>query len=155
MEKLGSSFTLPSNIDNEKLEWEDLTVEQLRELAYSLEEKGVFYSFPLDLDMAMIRAYPSCYDASSARESSREILEKAVLGEGNNINKFNENENKIYSYEELKKYRNLFCTKSKVASHYEAISGVLLLDDIEKRCPDCIKRLILKCSEVLKEAEYE
>ncbi len=63
----------------------------------------------------------------------------------------------LYSDEELKKYRYLFCTKSKVASHYQAMADILELDgdDIEAECPDFIKRLIEKCSVLLRGTEDE
>lgn len=151
LEKIGKTFSFPLGTNTQKLQQKNLTFEQLKNLAIKLEEYGVFYSFPLDLDMAMIRAYPSCYDASGAQNSDRKALDKAVLGEKHDDDKYDNNGYELYSDEELKTYRCLFCTTSKVASHYRAIANVLELDenDIEKECPDFIKRLINKCSTLL------
>ena len=157
LKKVGKKFLFPSGINAQQLEQKSLTFEQLKNLTIKLEEYGVFYSFPLDLDMAMIFAYPDYYDASNARDSERETLDKAVLGEKHEADKYDDNGVEIYSDEELKKYRYLFCTKSKVASHYQAMADILELDqdDIEKECPDFIKRLFKKCSALLWGTEDE
>lgn len=155
LEKIGENFSFPSGTDAQQLEQKSQTFEQLKNLATNLEEYGVFYSFPLDLDMAMIRAYPGYYDASNAQDSEREALDKAVLGEKHEANDYDENGCEVYSDEELKKYRYLFCTKSKVASHYKAMADILELDEIETDCPDFIKRLIKKCSVLLRGTEDE
>lgn len=157
LEKIGKKFSFPSGISASQLEQKSLTFEQLKNLAIKLEEYGVFYSFPLDLDMAMIRAYPDYYDVSNANDSGREALDKAVLGEKHEADDYEEDGCEIYSDEELKKYRYLFCTKSKVASHYQAMADILELDkdDLEAECPDFIKRLIEKCSALLRGTEDE
>lgn len=157
LKKIGKNFIFPSGISAQQLEQKSLTFEQLKNLSSNLEEYGVFYSFPLDLDMAMIFAYPDYYDASNAHNSKREALDKAVLGENHEADKYDDNGYEIYSDEELKKYRYLFCTKSKVASHYQAMADILELDqgDIEKKCPDFIKRLLEKCSALLRGTEDE
>lgn len=151
LKKIGKKFSSPSGIDAKKLEQKELSFKQLKKLAIELEEYGVFYSFPLDLDMAMIFAYPDHYDASNAHDSKREALDKAVLGEKHEADKYDDNGVEIYSDEELKKYRYLFCTKSKVASHYQAMANIMELDkkDIMTECPDFIKRLVEKCSAML------
>lgn len=157
LEKLGKQFSFPSEINAQQLEQKSLTFEQLKNLAIKLEEYGVFYSFPLDLDMAMTRAYPDYYDASNANDSSREALDKAVLGENHEADEYDEDGCEIYSDEELKIYRYLFSTKSKVASHYQAIADILELDEEEigTKCPDFIKRLIKESSALLWGTEDE
>lgn len=155
LKKVGKKFSFPSGINAQQLERKNLTFAQLKNLAITLEEYGVFYSFPLDLDMAMIFAYPDNYDASNAQNSERETLDKAVLGEKHEADDYDEDGCEIYSDEELKKYRYLFCTKSKVASHYKAMADILELDEIETECPDFIKRLIEKCSVMLRGTEDE
>lgn len=157
LEKIGKKFSFPSGINVQQLEQKSLTFEQLKNLAITLEEYGVFYSFPLDLDMAMIFSYPDNYDASNAQDSEREVLDKAVLGEKHEAGDYDENGFEIYSDDELKKYRYLFSTKSKVASHYKAIADILELDqsDIKKKCPAFIKRLLERGSELLRGTEDE
>lgn len=151
LRKIDQNVSFLSGVDAEQLKEKKLTFEQLKELAIELERYGVYYSFPLDLDMAMIFAYPDCYDASNAKGSDRVSLDKAVLGAEHDIDNYDDNGYEVYSEEELKKYRYLFCTKSKVASHYQAMAEILELEenDFEKECPDFIKRLIKKCSTLL------
>lgn len=153
LEKIDRPFAFPEGVSTQKLQEKQLTYRQLNEMAILLEEYGVFYSFPLDLDMAMIFAYPDYYDASNAQDSDREVLDRAVLGE--NYDDYDDNGVEIYSDEELKKYRYLFCTKSKVASHYKAIADLLELevDDVVTECPDFLKRLINKSSNLLSESK--
>jgi putative ATP-dependent endonuclease of OLD family len=157
LETIGKKFSFPSGISAPQLAQKSLTFEQLKNLAIKLEEYGVFYSFPLDLDMAMIFAYPDYYNASNAHDSDRDALDKAVLGEKHEADKYDDNGFEIYSDKELKKYRYLFCTKSKVASHYQAMADILELDqdDIDKKCPDFIKRLLEKCLALLRRTEDE
>ena len=157
LDKIGKKISFPSGIKAHQLEQKKLTFEQLKNLAIKLEEYGVFYSFPLDLDMSMIFSYPDNYNASNARNSKREALYKSVLGDKYEIDDYDDNGYEIYSYEDLMKYRCLFCTKSKVASHYQAMADILELDekDIEENCPSFIKRLIRECSTLLRGTEDE
>lgn len=125
--------------------------EKMKLILGKLEEENIYFSLPIDLDMAMIQSFSSYYEAENARNSDRSILEKAVFGtEGNSIDceKYGFN----FSDEILKKYRNLFLTGSKVASHYKAMANILELDDDEliRLCPDYLKRLIEKCSSLIR-----
>lgn len=151
LNKVGTEFSIPTEIANEDFEKGNLDYSEIKKLVKALEDYGIFYSTPLDLDMALIEAYPEAYDASKARKSSRKDLDKAVLGAHHDIEFYDDEGYEIYSEEELTKYRYLFCTKSKVASHYKAISEIFELeaDDIIERCPDFIKHLLDKCSELL------
>ena len=123
---------------------------KLDQLLSGLEKYDIFFSSPLDLDMSMIQAFQECYKADDARTSDRETLERAVLGGKAGLNDYNQF-NFFLSDEELKKYRNLFSSKSKVASHYQAMAEVLELnkEKVEQKCPDQIRRLIIKCSELV------
>jgi putative ATP-dependent endonuclease of OLD family len=157
LEKIGEQFDFPQNVSAENLDEELLELNQINELIGELENCRVFFSYPLDLDMAMIRAFPECYNADKAENSDRETLKNAVLGKEHEADSYDDNGEKLYSDEELKKYRYLFCTKSKVASHYKAMADILKLDkdDIEIKCPDFIRRLIEKCSALLRGTEDE
>ncbi|WCN09972.1 ATP-dependent nuclease [Marinomonas mediterranea] len=157
LRKIGKKFDFPKDISAKNLNEEWLELDQINELISELEKHGVFFSFPLDLDMGMIRAFPECYNADNAKSSDRETLDNAVLGKEHEADNYDDSGEELYSDEELKKYRYLFCTKSKVASHYKAMADILELDedDIETECPDFIKRLIEKCSALLRGADDE
>lgn len=124
----------------------NLSAEKIQSCAEELEKYGVFFATPLDLDMAMIYAYPDCYDASKVRDSDIQALNKVVLGPNHEVDKY---EDLSYSSDSLKKYRNLFSSNSKVVSHYMGIANILSLSekDIKGKCPPFIERLIRKCSE--------
>ncbi|WP_447971191.1 ATP-dependent nuclease [Nitrospira sp. M1] len=157
LKKIGKKFTFPTTIDADILRDEYLELGQIEVLITELESYNVYFSFPLDLDMAMIRAFPECYNADNAQNSDRETLDNAVLGKEHKADNYEDNEEELYSDEELKKYRYLFCTKSKVASHYQAIADILELDegDIETECPDFIKRLVEKFLTLLSGTEED
>jgi len=157
LEKIDRKFDFPQNISAKDLNEEWLELDQINELISELEEHGVFFSYPLDLDMAMIRAFPKCYNADNALNSDRKTLDNAVLGIKHEADNYEDKGEELYSDEELKMYRYLFCTKSKVSSHYQAMANILELDedDIESGCPDFIKRLIKKCSALLWGTEDE
>ncbi len=158
LKKIEKKFSSPSGITAEDIEQQSLTFKTLEPFAIELEDSDVFYSYPLDLDMAMIRSFPGQYNASNARESQRTDLVRTVLGEAHeDDNKYNDNDCKTYSDEELKKYRHLFCTKSKVSSHYQAMAEIVQLEDndVKDKCPDFITRLIKKSSKLLKRGEDE
>ncbi len=146
LEKTESKFAYPNETSKQELQSGNLLFEQLEPYIAELEKKhDVFYSAPLDLDMAMIKAFPEYYDADKANSSERGELISAVLGKKHGIN------DKIYSDEELKIYRHLFCTKSKVASHYEARDNIINIDSntIKEKCPKFINRLVKKASLLL------
>lgn len=141
--------THKTDINVDKLT-ECLQNKKLKERLSKLEEYDIFFSSPLDLDMSMIQAFSECYKADDVRTSDRETLERAVLGNETQPNDYNQFGFSL-SDEELKKYRHLFSSKSKVASHYQAIAEILELDKntVERRCPDSIRKLITRCSELV------
>lgn len=127
-----------------------LANKNLQELLAELEKYNIFFSNPLDLDMSMIQAFPEFYKADDTRDSDRETLEKVVLGKEKQQNDYDQF-NFSLSDEVLKKYRYLFISKSKVASHYQAMAEILELsrDEVKQKCPDSILKLIARCSELV------
>ena len=157
LENNNKSIQYPESIRRQDLKNLSLSSSQISELLTELETAGIFFSVPLDLDMAMIQAFPQYYNADNAHEADRKRLEKAVLGNTGQSEAYNELDFSL-SDEELKKYRYLFCSKSKVASHYQAMAEIIGLDEIKikEKCPNSIKNLIIKCSQLVRgEAEDE
>lgn len=102
---------------------------------WSLEQHGVFFSNPVDLDLLMMEAFPEAYSVNSARPDEKTIV--AVLG-------------KSHSHEELlgpdvldlfNDYHAKFDLKSKPATHLGALST---LEDKELMAdlPEVLLRLI-------------
>ena len=116
-----------------------------------LETKNVFFSYPLDLDMAMLQAFPEYYK-SNGQNSDRETLKKVVLGEKYDESAYENGDSIKLTDEELEAYRYLFKSKSKVASHYSAIAKIIEMDktEVESQCPPAIKKLIETAHSLIK-----
>jgi putative ATP-dependent endonuclease of OLD family len=149
LNKLEINFEYPTGITYKMISDETLTKDQAWAVLLKLEQYNIFYSTPLDLDMSMIRDFPEYY-RDNANNSERKDLEKAVLGDKGDYSKYELFECELTD-DLLKKYRYLFCSKSKVSSHYLAIEEIIKLDtlDIESKCPKRIKALINKAKDIL------
>lgn len=149
LNKLEINFEYPTGITYKMISDETLTKDQAWTTLLKLEKYNIFYSTPLDLDMSMIRDFSEYY-IDNANNSERKDLEKAVLGDKGDYSKYKLFECDLTD-DLLKKYRNLFCSKSKVSSHYLAIEEIIKLDtlNIESKCPKRIKALINKAKDIL------
>jgi putative ATP-dependent endonuclease of OLD family len=110
--------------------------------AESLEQYGVYFSSPLDLDLAMLKAFPTAYSATippgggpelTVEEAAKVVLSKDGLAayDGN-----------LEDYKALfPAYRYHFLTHSKPATHLRAM---LNLDDaaLNQGMPACLRPLI-------------
>ncbi len=116
-----------------------------------LEKHNVFFSYPLDFDMLMINAFPDFY-IDNGQDDEHDKLVKAVLGKNGDEAKYVA-PNNFFSDELLRKYRYLFKTKSKVASHYLICDNIrnMELPDFERKCPEVLQRLIKKACDILEE----
>lgn len=117
-----------------------------------LEEHNVFFSYPLDFDMLMITAFPDFY-IDNGQDDEHDKLVKSVLGKNGNESKYVA-PNNFFTDELLRKYRYLFKTKSKVASHYLICDKIknMELSDFEQKCPTVLHRLINKACDILKKS---
>ncbi|WP_412540041.1 AAA family ATPase [Longispora sp. K20-0274] len=104
----------------------------------TLEELGVFYSEPLDLDFAMLTAFPEAYglDQAAVGQPDDGTL-KAVLGKGREMeDQYTAVESGLFA-----NYQRLFINGSKPAEHLSALSK-LSDADLQTRMPGSIKRMI-------------
>ena len=115
-----------------------------------LEQHNVFFSYPLDFDMLMINAFPNFYN-DNGQDDTHENLVISVLGKNGNEQEY-QLPNHFFSDDVLKKYRYLFKTKSKVASHYLICDKIKEMkdSDFKEKCPDVLCRLVKKASEMIK-----
>jgi len=108
--KLPDDYGIPAwNTDNDK-------VRKYKNYLKVLEKRDVYFSFPMDLDFAMLLAYPSKYDVE--RETPREATIRAVLGD-------NHHDSEQYTKKELDlfdTYYKRFKLGSKPAAHIEALA---------------------------------
>ena len=114
-----------------------------------LEKHNVFFSSPLDFDMLMISSFSNLYE-DNGQSDSHENLVKAVLGENGNESEY-VYPNTFFSDNSLRKYRNLFKSRSKVASHYLVCDKIKDMDatEFQQKCPDVLSRLVNRICDIL------
>jgi putative ATP-dependent endonuclease of the OLD family len=108
---------------------------------------NVFFSDPLDLDMAMLKAFPKAYEAiipkGGGPSGKKETAIDAVLGEGGDITSYNELHP---GYDELMPaYRYHFCTHSKPATHlrvFTHLDDATLKKDMPEPCRALLKHVM-------------
>lgn len=100
----------------------------------ALEERGVYFSYPLDLDYSMILSFPKEYKAK--KETHDEIILKSVLGKRHH-------DPTQYTYDELSffhSYHKGFKINSKPATHIDALAS-LSDEDLRSHIPESLARL--------------
>lgn len=126
--------TLPK--DHGIPKWDDAT-QKVRTYAHYrdlLEERGVYFSSPMDLDFAMLLAYPDAY--SVEEEVPDEPTIKAVLGKSHY-------DSSQYTADELKlfdTYHQRFKLGSKPAAHIDALAQ-LSDEELLANMPESLGRL--------------
>jgi hypothetical protein len=99
-----------------------------------LEERGVYFSFPMDLDFAMLLAYPDAYGV--VMEEPDEPMIKAVLGKSHqDASQYSEDERKLFGT-----YHRSFKLGSKPAAHIDALAK-LNDADLLAHMPESLRRL--------------
>lgn len=100
----------------------------------TLEEKGIFFSSPLDLDFAMLLAYPEAYGV--VREKPDESTIKAVLGKSHHdASQYSEDEQELFGT-----YHHSFKLGSKPAAHIDALAKLSDVD-LLANMPESLGRL--------------
>jgi putative ATP-dependent endonuclease of the OLD family len=81
-----------------------------------LEERGTYFSYPMDLDFAMLLAYPDAYGV--VKEDPEESTIKAVLGKSHHdASQYSKDELKLFNT-----YHQRFKLGSKPAAHIDALA---------------------------------
>ncbi|MBT1631647.1 ATP-dependent nuclease [Curtobacterium flaccumfaciens] len=125
---------------------DDMDVEDLGVAMGALQQYGVFFSTPLDLDMAMMLAFRRQYEkAAGSRGPDPRDAYAAVLHSGGHPQavefwKPASEPAKTQKANDLRWYRHLFGTRSKPATHLSAMN--LLDDDALKAAPPELLALI-------------
>lgn len=120
-----------------------------------LKRQGVYFSYPLDLDMTMLRAFPNAYGVTEAEIPDNDDdlwkLDASVFGKGVGIEAFEE-KNVIVDCptdQELVAYDTLFMKRSKPSSHFSALAN-LEDNEIINNCPYAVRQLIESATTILR-----
>ena len=129
--------------------WTD--IEHLQGWAESLKPYGVFFSSPLDLDLAMLKAYPDAYKATiptgGGPKSTPEKAAIAVLGSGPGLESYKAHYSDYPPL--LRDYRYHFLTHSKPATHLAALTHIKT-SDLRKKMPAVLKEVLRLVSKKLR-----
>jgi predicted ATP-dependent endonuclease of OLD family len=116
--------------------WNDAThkIRAYGHYATLLEERGVYFSFPMDLDFSMLLSYPDAYGVE--KEKPDESTIKAVLGKSHDdASQYNEDEQQLFGT-----YHSSFKLGSKPAAHIDALAK-LSDTDLLANMPESLGRL--------------
>lgn len=110
-----------------------------------LEERGVYFSYPMDLDFAMLLSFPDAYGVEEDEPDESTI--KAVLGKSHHdAGQYSEEELKLFST-----YHQRFKLGSKPAAHIEALAQLTdaeLLEDMPASLSRLADAVIAKLAEL-------
>lgn len=114
---LPEHWPLPKwNADDTPVRTHHFFGDEKQDIFAELEKRGVFFSFPLDLDFALLLAYPDAYSVEEEVPDEQTIT--AVLGKSHH-------DSSQYSKDELKlfgTYHQSFKLGSKPAAHIDALA---------------------------------
>ncbi|MDF2186155.1 AAA family ATPase [Grimontia hollisae] len=120
--------------------WNDETekVRNYPDYLTELEKRNVFFSYPMDLDFSMLKAYPTAFGIDTNDLIEPEVSNiKAVLGKSRtDASEYDESERKLFIT-----YHKLFKIGSKPAEHIEALSK-LSNEELMAHIPPSLDRLI-------------
>ena len=100
-----------------------------------LEDHGLFFSYPLDLDLMLLEAYPDAYNVTTM--TPEEATKEAVLGKARaNADRFDDGYLQLFD-----EYMRQFKRGSKPASHIAAMSA-LTDEELLETLPGPLQRLV-------------
>lgn len=108
------------------------------------KKRSIYYSYPLDLDLMMMRAFPKAYRVEKADEPEDvDAVARAIFGKGPGMTAYEEGASAEDrpSAQELAAYEVLFKRRGKPGSHFAALSR-LTDPEIKNACPEPLRDLI-------------
>ncbi len=119
---------------------------QSQDLFAGLESVDVFFSYPMDLDFSMLKAYQSKFKLEDIGEFSDEKLISSVLGKKHHKpEQYSKDEQKLFA-----SYYKLFKLGSKPANHLQALAN-LTDEELLQNMPEELSRLADKVKAKLQE----
>jgi putative ATP-dependent endonuclease of the OLD family len=132
--------------------WRGRAIKGIRMWRRWLAKHKIFFSYPLDLDMMMLRAYPDAYEVGDIGvPDDTEKLETSIFGEGPGLEVYDDKAPAADhpTDEELAAYDYHFKKRSKPSSHIKALAE-LTDQEIVDDCPQPLRDLIRKADKILK-----
>jgi putative ATP-dependent endonuclease of OLD family len=128
--------------------WNDFSAgpddEPMKEWLEILAQRGVFFASPLDLDFAMLEAFPAAFGFEPPGHDPTPALIKSVLGDSaSNADQYSVGQRAFFS-----RYHALFKLRSKPAAHLTALAR-LADDELIDGAPQCLKNLVEQVEEKL------
>jgi hypothetical protein len=112
-------------------------IEQMGKYISGLEQYGVFYSQPLDIDLMMLESFQRAYEALDAKPRlTPDKAREHVLGKKTIAATYTEDQKKLFPL-----YKTLFLGRGKPSTHIKALSEICS-NCLKKDAPDVLKRLI-------------
>lgn len=128
-EVLPENYSIP-NWDNKEYK-----IRNFNNYIEALEQRKIFFSYPLDLDFSMLCCFRSAFKAKL--EEPTEATIKAVLGESHfDSTQYTQNERQLF-----KAYHKAFKLSSKPTSHIDALAN-LSDENILNNMPESYKKMI-------------
>jgi len=145
--------------------WKSSSIEFMDSWITYLEKKGnVFFSYPLDLDFAMLSAFPDEYksafgpktgpvipDKTTKKEAYQKRLEKVIRGvfkdEGGDGETYKDYDEELFFW-----YNYLFLGRGKPTSHIAALTAIEE-DALRGNAPPSLTRLCKKIGKMLEKGE--
>ncbi|WP_419908271.1 ATP-dependent nuclease [Candidatus Poriferisodalis sp.] len=129
---------------------EDLDDDEFEAVVAALQDEGVVFCSPLDLDMSMLNAFPDAYKQTEEGHPGPQAKPgfKAVLGAHGRADFYESPEQDIEWDEEMRWYRYLFLGRSKPTTHLGALQR---LDDATLRAdmPNELKAVVSRIREAV------
>lgn len=143
---LPSNWTLPKwNTTDTPIRTHCCFDNPLKDIFIELENRGIFFSAPMDLDFSMLKAYPRAYEVEEEVPDDGTI--EAVLGKShNNSQQYTEDELKLFNT-----YHKRFKLGSKPAAHINALAqldNTMLLGNIPESLDRLANAVIVKLEEL-------
>ena len=113
-------------------ELDDLDEDEFEAVIAALQDEGVAFCSPLDLDMSMLNAFPDAYKQTEEGQTGPQAKPAfdAVLGANGRADFYESPEQDVEWDEEMRWYRYLFLGRSKPTTHLRALQR---LDDATLR----------------------
>ena len=136
LKKFEPEKILPDNYAIPEWNNDEYPILEYKNYLDELEERGIFYSCPMDLDFSMLKAFPNKFEITDMDTLPDQDLIKSVLGKKHYApEQYTEEERKLFS-----SYHKLFKLGSKPVNHIQALAN-LTDEELLNNMPESLSRL--------------